>query len=165
MEVVGKAQKTIQFETEDEFLKVVSMLLQLGEEVTVLVSKTAVSTVKRVNEVFKELGIEVKVEVDDNPDALDYLCNMVGYGIFGAATMSIGAACAAGVAKAVSTGKTLMPLAPLNPAAVKMVAAAAGLGGAVGAYAGFRRTKYVLRVRFYPLSAEKLEMNLRPMAA
>lgn len=134
------------------FLESFEGALEAGERFTVSIARSASRTLRALNDILREHGVELQVDANSDPEAADYLANALLGGVAGAAG-------GAGTAAALWTVARLAGSAtPLGP----FVIVGSLIGLAVGAATSVAVARWGLTVRFVP-TGSKVELELAPI--
>lgn len=146
------ATSTISTSNPEPFLDGFEAALSAGERFTLSIARSASRTLKGMNDILREHGLELQISTDSDPEAADY----VSMALIGGA---VGAAGGAG------TGAALWTVARLAGAATPLapfIVAGSLIGLVVGAATGLAVTRWGLTVRFAP-SGSRLELDFVPV--
>lgn len=125
--------------------------LKSGEQFTLAIARSASHTLKQINQILKEHGVELQVQANSDPKAADYVVNAVFGGVLGAAG---GAGTGAALWTIARIAGSTPPLAPF-------ILVGGVIGFLAGAATGAAVTHWGLTVRFAPASS-KLELEFVP---
>lgn len=145
---------TMTFEEIDELLAQFQPMLGYGRLLSIVLPSAAKLAARCIMALLQELGIQVVVLRDSDPEATDYFGQTLLGGSIGAVGGAVGGVCALSV---------LTRLGYFIPYVGWFLVAATALGAAAGAGTGFAVTRMGLRVRF--TQDDSLQLDLVPLPA
>lgn len=138
----------------ERFLDLFEDALRSGQRIVVGIARSASATLRYINTVLREHGVELRLDIQSDPEAADYVMGAM-------AGAAVGSAVGAGAGALFWWAGRLVGCAtPL----VAVVLIGTLVGGAIGAATGTVVTHWGLTVRFSQ-TATHLELEFSPCAS